>query len=321
MDTEHWKEGSRPSQFIGSSIIAKKLRDEIIGLATTPLTIVLEGPTGTGKEILARMLHGYSQRAVKPFVVVNCGSIPETLMESELFGNERGAFTDAKEARPGKFEQADGGTIFLDEIGEFPLHLQVKILRILEDREIWRLGARKLRKIDVRIVAATNRNLALEVSERRFREDLYWRFDYIVPVPSLAERNSDIPEMAYYLLSDIAREFGVKKLPIVTEEAMARMCQHAWSGNVRELRRVLRWAVFNSRWKENIGVEDLPVDFGRLQAQSLVLPEQIRTIKELEREAIEGALVCTNGDKEKAAYLLGIGRRTIYKKLEKYKGR
>ncbi|MCP3163811.1 sigma-54-dependent transcriptional regulator [Myxococcus qinghaiensis] len=303
---------------VGQSPAFRAMLDTIRQAAPSTATVLLLGESGTGKELAARSVHEFSSRAKGAFVAVNCGALPENILEAELFGVERGAFTGAVARREGRFERAHGGTLFLDEIGEMPLPAQVKLLRALAEGEIERLGGTQIVKVDVRLVAATNKDLQKEVAEGRFREDLYYRLNVVeIRVPALASRREDIPLLADAFL----RRFAVKNGKVLrgfSPEALQTLENYAWPGNVRELEHAVERAVVLAR-SEVLEASDLPesVRKGPLGAASqLVIP--IGTpMEEVERRVIHETLRHTKGDKTLAARLLGIAARTIYRKLER----
>ncbi|MDP1572186.1 MAG: sigma-54 dependent transcriptional regulator [Vicinamibacterales bacterium] len=278
-------------------------------------TALITGETGVGKELVARALHATSKRRHKPFVTLNCSAIVETLFESELFGHARGAFTGAHETRAGLFEKANGGVIFLDEIGELPAPVQAKLLRVLEAGEMARVGSSDAQKVDVRVVAATNRVLEDEVEAGRFRSDLYYRLHVVeLKVPSLRERRDDIPLIARAFLEENAREYA-KPLRGLTPEAEHALLRHDWPGNVRELRNVLGRAsmLAETEW---IDAPDLLI--GAPPGPRAVTIGPVRPMGEVEREQVVRALEETRGNKKEAARRLGISRRAFYRRLEKY---
>ena len=303
---------------IGQSPAFRAMMDTLRQAAPSTATVLLMGESGTGKELAARALHEQSQRAKGPFVAVNCAALPESILEAELFGVERGAFTGATTRREGRFERAHGGTLFLDEVGEMPLSAQVKLLRVLQEGELERLGGTQTVKVDVRIVAATNKDLVREVAEGRFREDLYYRLNVVeVRIPALASRREDIPLLADAFL----RRFAAKNAKVLrgfSPDAVSLMENYAWPGNVRELEHAVERAVVLAKG-EVLEVSDLPetVRKGPLgSAGQLVIP--IGTpMEEIERRVIHETLRHTKGDKTLAARLLGIAARTIYRKLER----
>ncbi len=293
----------------------RKVVDQV---ADAPTTILITGETGVGKEVVARALHQRSNRRSKPFVAVNCAAIPEDLLEAELFGAARGAYTGAIKDRPGKLEVADGGTLFLDEIGDMPLGMQPKLLRVLQEGAIERLGSNVTRNVDVRVVAATHRDLARLVQERRFREDLYYRINvFPIAVPPLRKRTEDIEPLSRAALRRFAARLGVQAR--LTPAAMEQLRSYPWPGNVRELMNVLERAVLLS---ENGLIEhvELPATEGPSGAHPSGSDEVrplSQAVAEAERAAIAAALERTGGNKAQAARLLGISVRTLWYKLEK----
>jgi DNA-binding NtrC family response regulator len=293
--------------------------------AATDATVLITGESGTGKELLAHRLHRRSRRGAAPFVVVNCAALPESLAESELFGHERGAFTGADRRRRGRFEAADGGTLFLDEAGELSLSLQTKLLRVLEERVVERVGGGAPISVDIRLVAATNRDLAAQVEAGHFRTDLFYRLNVVaVRIPPLRERPGDVALLAERLIARSAAKLGLPAKPI-SAEAMAALRAHSWPGNVRELRNVLERALIAAR--KEIGRADLPNlegsasippgEGGALQTAG-PSPAAPLSLEARERQAILEALDRTGGHREKAAKLLGISVRTLYKRLKQY---
>jgi two-component system response regulator HydG len=292
--------------------------DTLRQAAPSSATVLLIGESGTGKELAARAIHELSLRAKGPFVAVNCAALPETILEAELFGVEKGAFTGAIARREGRFERARGGTLFLDEVGEISPSAQVKLLRVLQEGEIERLGGTQTLPVDVRLVAATKRDLRREVAEARFREDLFYRLNVVeVRIPSLASRREDIPLLADHFLRRYAAK-NRKTVRALSREALQIVENYAWPGNVRELEHAVERAVVLSR-AEIIEASDLPdtVRQGPIgSASQLVIP--IGTpMDEIERRVIHETLRHTKGDKTLAAQLLGIAARTIYRKLER----
>jgi two-component system response regulator HydG len=285
-------------------------------VAASDATVLIHGESGTGKELVARAVHLRSLRRQKPFVVINCAAYPATLLESELFGHEKGSFTGASRMRIGRFEEAHGGTVFLDEVGEISASAQIKLLRVLQTRELERLGSNKAITVDVRVVAATNRDLMEEVRSGRFREDLFYRLNVIpIHLPPLRERRNDIPLLARHFLRRFAESHG-KDVHEFSPDVMRVFLQHPWPGNVRELENTVEHAVVLARGNR-IEIWDLPRDL----EQSSREPEktdQADTLMDRERQAILEALRATDGNKKNAAKRLGISRSTLYTKLKKY---
>lgn len=281
--------------------------------AASKAPVLITGPSGTGKELAARAIHDLSPRNEGPFVAVNCGSLPENLIESELFGHLRGAFTGADRTRRGRFEAAEGGTLFLDEMGELPLSLQVKLLRVLDRGEYTPVGGDYTKTADVRIVAATNRNLKALMAKGLFREDLYYRLNVMeIKMPSLKERPEDIPLLVDHFLELLAAERGEPKRKIKIK-AMSFLMNHSWPGNVRQLRNVIEHALIMSEGKE-LGPEHLPADFNDASAAGLAGLD----LASQERLAIEQALARNHGNRSKAAQELGISTTTLWRRLKKY---
>ncbi|OJH34532.1 sigma-54-dependent Fis family transcriptional regulator [Cystobacter ferrugineus] len=284
--------------------------------ARSEATVLLIGESGTGKERVARLVHEESARAAGPLVAINCAALAESLLEAELFGHARGAFTGATHARAGLLEGAAGGTLFLDEIGEMPLGMQAKLLRALQEREIRRVGENHHRRIDVRVVAATNRPLAEEVAAGRFRKDLYYRLRVVeLTVPPLRERREDILPLAQVFLVDAARRMG-REVPVLGADVADQLQRHAWPGNVRELRNAMERAVALSRGPR-IELEDLPEDV-RTALPAPALTGAVRTLEELEREYILAVLARNGGSRTRTSRELGIGATTLYRKLKRY---
>ncbi|HEY3453338.1 MAG TPA: sigma-54 dependent transcriptional regulator [Bryobacteraceae bacterium] len=284
-------------------------------------TVLLLGETGTGKELLARAIHQNGRRKNKPFVTINCGAIPKELLESELFGFTRGAFTGAHTAKAGKIEMADGGTLFLDEVGELPLDMQVKLLRLLQNGEIEKLGSTAQAVVDVRVIAATNRNLPAMIEDGAFREDLYYRLAVIpLALPPLRERKEDIPELVQHLLRKLKARHGHPDLTMAPA-LISHLCNYRWPGNVRELENVLeRMLVLSSG--NQIGVSDLPDEMKQTppaQGSFLFdLPENGISLEGVERELLLRAIEKFNGNQTQAARFLDISRRTLIYRMEKH---
>jgi len=300
---------------LGESEAIQNVFSAIGKASTTAATVLITGESGTGKELVARAIHYSSPRASAPFVPVNCGGIPEGLLESELFGHVKGAFTGATETRAGFFQTADGGTIFLDEISETSLAMQVKLLRVLQDKEVGMVGDARTRKVDVRIVAATNKDLRNLVKKELFREDLFFRLSVItITVPPLSERGNDILILAHYFVSKFAQETG--KSPIrFSDNALKSLKNYDWPGNVRELENVVQRIVVMT----DSDVVDAP-DLPSLMRFSAPRPKRLhRTLAEVEKEHIRNVLASVDGNKTRAAEILGIDRKTLREKLKEDK--
>jgi DNA-binding NtrC family response regulator len=307
-----------PPGFVGVSRPLHELFAVIRRVAASSLPALIIGETGTGKELVARAIHSLSGRG--PFVPVNCAALPEQLLESELFGHTRGAFTGADRDKPGLFEAAHGGTLFLDEIGDLPRTLQPKLLRALEEGEVRRLGSSQARRVDARIVAATNRQLEAAVEEGSFREDLFWRLNVVpIRVPPLRDRPVDVPLLAQHFLDQVARGSGTSPRTIAPS-AMVLMTSYGWPGNVRELRNVVeRAATLGTGPRVEVG--DLPArlrDGTAAAAQMVDAFEQRLTLREVERRYILEVLRQTDGNRSRAAEILGLDRKTLYRKLQEY---
>jgi two-component system nitrogen regulation response regulator GlnG len=303
-------------------------------LTQSHATVLINGESGTGKELVARALHRHSPRAGKPFIAINTAAIPKELLESELFGHERGAFTGAQNMRRGRFEQADGGTLFLDEIGDMPPDLQTRLLRVLSDGHFYRVGGHQPIKANVRIIAATHQDLDSRVKQGLFREDLFHRLNVIrVRLPSLRERREDIPLLAKYFLSKSARDLGVEAKRL-TEPAMKYLMSHDFPGNVRQLENLCHWLTVMAPGS-NVDIADLPPEFRMEQramttqswisalereaelalnrGESSIMPEMSR---QFERALIVKALAHTGGRRIEASHLLGMGRNTLTRKIQ-----
>jgi transcriptional regulator with PAS, ATPase and Fis domain len=283
-------------------------------VAKVDSTILITGESGVGKERLARFIHDESARTAGPFLAINCAAVPDTLLESELFGHARGSFTGASQDRPGLFEAANGGTLLLDEIGDVPPAMQVKLLRVLQEREVRRVGENRTRAVNVRVLAATNRDLLADVHAARFRQDLYYRLRVVeIVVPPLRERREDILPLARQFLGGAAKRFG-KKAPALAPKAANLLLRYTWPGNVRELENALERAVVLARG-DRIGVDDLPPEVGTAPS-TIQTASEIRTLAELERDYIAAALRASGGNRAQAAQQLGIGAATLYRKLK-----
>ncbi len=296
---------------LGESEAMQRVFTAISKAAATSATVLITGDSGTGKELVARAIHYSSPRGSAPFVPVNCGGIPEGLLESELFGYVKGAFTGAHETRAGFFQTAEGGTIFLDEISETSAAMQVKLLRVLQDREVCMVGDNRPRKVDVRVIAATNKDLLSLVEKRAFREDLFFRLNIItIVVPPLRERDQDVVLLIGHFLGKFAREYG-KPVPRLTENALKVMTSYYWPGNVRELENVIQRLVVMTD-AEQIDVPDLPEHMRFSAARESGLR---RTLAEVELEHVRNVLASVGGNKTEAAAILGIDRKTLRQKL------
>jgi len=303
---------------IGSSEAISSAKSLASKAAQTHSNVLILGESGTGKELFAHAIHLASDRLYAPFVKVNCGAIPSALLESELFGYEGGAFTGAKkEGKIGKFELADGGTIFLDEIGDMPLHMQVKLLRAIQEKEVEKIGSIGSKKIDIRIIAATNKNLEKSMHEGSFRQDLYYRLNVVtIHIPALRERTDDISLIANYLIKKISKDLN-KKVIGVSKDAEHYLENHPWEGNIRELENVLERAINVIADSNIISPVDLPDEItGRMGPKVIKSLEE--TIMASEKQAIIDALQAANGNKTKAAKTLEIGRTSLYEKIQKY---
>ena len=299
---------------VGHSRAMQEIFATIMRVAPTRATVLLAGESGVGKDLIARAIHFHSPRRDRPFVKINCTAIPENLMESELFGFEKGAFTGAVSSKPGKFEQADTGTAFLDEIGDVPGGTQVKLLRVLQERELERLGSNKTRQIDVRILAATNRDLRAALEEGSFREDLYYRLNVLpINIPPLRERRDDIPFLAEHFVGKLARDLGAKASSL-SEGAVKRLLEYHWPGNVRELENVIERSLVLSSGTR-LEASDIKLDTSpRAASAALFLPDGM-TLDEHEQAILREALRRANGNKSQAARLLGLTRNALRYRL------
>ncbi len=318
--------GSQAVRLIGKSKAMRDVSELIQKIGTSPAnTVLLQGESGTGKDIVARAIHFSSMRADRPFVNITCSALPETLLESELFGHERGAFTDAKKQKKGLLETAHGGTVFLDEIGEMGLSMQAKLLRFLEDKTFRRIGGTRDIRVDLRIIAATNRVLGTLVHEGSFRGDLFYRLNVIpITLPPLRERMEDVPLLVQHFIESFAEEFH-KQTRGISSRAMEAICSYSWPGNIRELRNVIERVMILEN-KVTIELEDLPrsiTDLGTEEGHgedltSLNLPLGRLSLEEIERSAIEQALRTMGHNQVRAARLLGISRDTLRYRMKKF---
>ena len=309
-----------------------------LSVADTQTSVLIQGESGTGKELLANLIHFNSGREDQPYIKLNCGAIPETLLESELFGHEKGAFTDARARRKGRFEEANGGTLFLDEVGEMTLGAQVRLLRVLQDGEFTRVGGNEVQKADVRIIAASNVDLEKAADDGKFRRDLFYRLSvFPISLPPLRERREDIHPLVIHFLEHYKQRTG-RFISGISKEALRALVSYDWPGNVRELENAIERAVIIAAGRQ-IELDDLPTAIGKVAAQreglaraeraqaasegrsTIIEIEVPSAMDDIERKAIEATLDYTSGDKTKAARLLNIGRKTIYRKLDQYHGR
>jgi DNA-binding NtrC family response regulator len=302
---------------IGSSPEMQQVFKSVAQIAPSRATVLLSGESGTGKELVAAAIHHRSPRASGPFVRLHCAALAETLLESELFGHERGAYTGAERKREGRFEQANGGTLFLDEIGEISLGTQVKLLRVLQEREFERVGGNQTLHVDVRVIAATNRDLKTMVTAGKFREDLYYRLNVInLTLPSLRQRPSDVPALAMHFLKRYAEENG-KTVKSISDAALALLAGHTWPGNVRELENVIERAVVIADG-ETLEAHHLPPELSAVSRRGGPPAVPGATMDELERYAITKTLESVGGSTSRAAEILGISVRKIQYKLQEY---
>lgn len=314
---QHIASLSSGQDFIGISDIAENLRKKAEVIGSTDSAILITGETGTGKEVLANMIHKNSKRAEKPFVCVNCGALNENLIESELFGSEKGAYTGAEKQRKGRFETADGGTIFFDEIGELSLNMQVKLLRVLQEKSFERVGGSESIKSDFRLITATNRDLRKEVEANRFRADLYYRINIIpIKIPPLRERKEDIPVLCQNFLLQYAREMN-KKVNFFKDDLLNLLQKYQWPGNVRELRNIIERLVVLSVDGE-VNMEDLPEEIRGSDQNAMASGDLKNMTKAFEKEYITEIMKKHNGSVSKAAEEMCIARKNLYRKLNDY---
>ena len=319
---EALKKSHQFDELIGQSPPMRKLIDRLQRVADTETSILITGETGTGKELVAQALHSRSRRQKNPFVAVNCAALPDALLESELFGHKSGAFTDAKTEYKGLFFQADGGTLFFDEIGDFPLTLQPKLLRSLEERRVRPIGGTSELAFDARIIAATNRDIETAVEENRFREDLYYRINVIqIDLPPLRERGTDILLLAQHFVEQFAIRSD-KQIAGISNSASEKLLNYTWPGNIRELRNIIERAVVLTHY-EKISVDDLPEKIRNYKTSQFLVgsdnPSELVPIQEVEHRYILHVLKTVGGNKTMAAKVLGLDRKTLYRKLQHYR--
>ena len=302
--------------FIGDSPATQKIKDLAQQVAATTATVLIEGESGTGKELVTNVIHYNSPVAHGPFIKINCSAFAEGVLESELFGHEKGAFTGAVATKKGRFELADGGTLFLDEVGDMPQSIQVKLLRFLQEKSFERVGGTKTLTVHVRIISATNRDLAEMIKEGTFREDLYYRLRVVkIEVPPLRERKEDIPALVDQFLQEFANMHG-KPVTKLSDEVMKLISLYSWPGNIRELRNCIESSVVMAR-SDTLTIDDIP-EYLTYKVNEVELDDTEGLLHKMERQAITEVLDKTAGDKVKAAKILGIGLRTLYRKLEKW---
>jgi DNA-binding NtrC family response regulator len=306
---------------LGESRTMRGVFELISRIADTDTSVLIQGETGTGKELIARAIHASSPRKAGPFVALNCAAVPASLLESELFGHAKGAFTDAKSQRTGLFVQANGGTLFLDEIGELSLEMQPKLLRALQERTVRPVGSNSELPFDVRLVTATNRDLEYETFEKRFREDLFYRVNVVkIELPPLRDRGGDVLLLAQHFLSKYGKRAGKETL-VLEQLSAEKLMAYAWPGNVRELENCMERAVALARYNQ-LTVDDLPQKIRDHRPDRVVLSVedigQVMTLDELDRRYITQVLAIVGDNKSKAAELLGLDRRTLYRRLERY---
>ena len=312
-------ENRGPEQsLLGESAAMRNVRAQIAKIGPTPSSVLITGESGTGKEVAARAVHASSARRAQPLVPINCGAIPEALLESQLFGHVRGAFTSAVQASSGLFVAAQGGTLYLDEIGDLPLHMQVKLLRVIEEKNVWAVGATKPVPIDVRIVASTNRDLAQEIAAGRFREDLFYRLNVVhISLPALRERREDIPLLVEHFVRTLNAKLATS-FQGVDQEALSVLMNHSWKGNVRELEHVLESAMILGEGGM-ISLPDLPEYLVSAAGAAAGESDALRDVtRRVERQHILAVLAQTGFDKKEAARRLGISLASLYRKIGEY---
>jgi len=314
-------DGNQTPGLIGDSAVMGPVHELIARVANSNASVLIQGETGTGKELIARAIHARSRRRDGPFVALNCAAVPHALLESELFGHARGAFTDAKSPRTGLLREAHGGTLFLDEVGDLPLDVQPKLLRALQERTVRPVGADAEIAFDARLITATNRDLEYEVTEKRFRDDLFYRLNVVrVDVPPLRERAGDVLKLALHFLARLAKVDGKDALSL-SPSAAQKLMAYAWPGNVRELENCMERAVALARF-DQVTIDDLPEKIRAYSVDQFVITAndatEIVPIEEVERRYILRVIGLLGGSRSRAAEVLGIDRRTLYRRLEKY---
>jgi two-component system response regulator HydG len=312
---------ARIGGLIGESDAMQSVRSMVERVAQADASVLVTGESGTGKEVIARAIHDHGKRKGGPFIAINCAAVPENLLESELFGHVKGAFTDARGARTGLFAEASRGTLFLDEIGDMPLALQPKLLRALQERKIRPVGGNSEIPIDVRIVAATNKDLEDAIANKTFREDLYFRINVLpVALPPLRARGGDVLLLAEHFVAEFASRTG-KAVKGIARAAAEKLLAYQWPGNVRELQNAIERAVALTRWEE-IAVEDLPEKIQNYQSSHVVVaandPSELATMDEVEKRYILRVLDAVGGNRTEASKVLGLDRKTLYRKLLRY---
>jgi len=319
--SEMHRQSDEAGTLLGNSVAMLEIRKVIEQVAATRGTVLITGESGTGKEVVARAIHRVSPQAENKFVAINCGALPENLLESELFGHKKGAFTGALSDKPGLFAVANEGTLFLDEIGEMPRSLQVKLLRALQEREITPVGDTKSIKVNLRVIAATNRDLTIEVTEGRFRQDLFYRLNVVeIKMPPLRQRVDDIPMLARHFVEKYTKELGKAMRPIAND-ACRRLMEYAWPGNVRELENIIERAIILSTNPERIDLEDLPAIVKQSSAgvsaeAAGAMVKLDDAVRQFSKSHILGVLHALSGDKKEAAKTLGMSLSSLYRKLE-----
>jgi len=316
-EVDQLKKKQKTSPIIGKSSKMKRVMEVVQQVAATKASVLITGESGVGKELIADAIHEQSDRANGPYIKVHCAALTESLLESELFGHEKGAFTGAVSQKKGRFELADGGTIFLDEIGEINAQVQIKILRVLQERKFERVGGEKTLSVDVRVISATNKNLKDEIQNGSFREDLFYRLNVVnIEVPTLRERKEDIPLLAAAFLKEFSKENG-KSIEGITQKAHAALYNYPWPGNIRELRNCIESAVVLCK-KHVIDVQDLPPTVTEGQDEDHIRIPLGTSMADAQRRIIEATLNYCSGNKSRTAEVLDIGRKTLHRKLLDY---